>query len=343
MEDRVKVSIIVPVYNTPEKALRHCLDSTLNQTMREIEILVVDDGSTDGSGAICDEYARKDKRMTVIHKSNGGLSAARNTGYRQARGEWIMFLDSDDWIESAACEESYRLGVKSSADVVIFGTVQEFEHYKNPFKYHIADGQLFLGQECKKLQCEILDFNGNIATAWAKLIRKELLDREGIEHKEALRQGSEGIEFNIRLFERITSAFFTDKVYYHYVYNPNSISAKHDEKNHQYVIRCFEEIEKQIQRSSNREALEALFYTRFAYVVVAAAISGYFSPANPQSFPDRKRSFEDYLKNQLVQEALKKSDRRQMGKQRRIVLRLIEHRLWAVIQCLAWIRYQQKH
>ena len=339
----MKVSIVVPVYNVPESALRKCLESTINQTMKEVEVLVIDDGSTDHSGLICDEYAASDNRIRVIHKVNGGLSAARNTGCEKARGEWITFLDSDDWIDPATCEKTYTLGNENDVDIVIFGTVQEFEHYANPFKYHFENGRVFRGEECKQLQCEILNFTGNIATAWAKLIRKSVLDKNQIEHNAGLRQGSEGIEFNVRLFEKIESAVFTDEILYHYVFNPNSISAKHDENNHYYVIRCFEEIKNQIAKSNNREALEKLFYNRFAYVVVAAAISGYFSPANPQRYAERKKSFEQYLNNSLVRETTEKYDRSQFGKQRQIVLTLINMRFWPAIQLLGIIRFRQKH
>ena len=119
MGENVKVSIVVPVYNVPESALRKCLESTINQTMKEVEVLVIDDGSTDHSGLICDEYAASDNRIRVIHKANGGLSAARNIGYEMARGEWITFLDGDDWIDPATCEKTYNLGIENDVDIVI--------------------------------------------------------------------------------------------------------------------------------------------------------------------------------------------------------------------------------
>ena len=96
MENKM-LSIIVPVYNV-EPYLRKCLDSIVNQTYRDLEILVIDDGSTDGSGKICDEYKR-DERVKVFHMKNRGLSCARNLGLDEAQGEWIGFVDSDDWIE----------------------------------------------------------------------------------------------------------------------------------------------------------------------------------------------------------------------------------------------------
>lgn len=94
---RVKISVIVPVYNA-EKYLRRCVGSILAQTFTDFELLLVDDGSTDASGAICDEYASADARVRVFHKPNGGVSSARNLGLDNARGEWIAFADADDYL-----------------------------------------------------------------------------------------------------------------------------------------------------------------------------------------------------------------------------------------------------
>lgn len=96
-----KISIIIPVYNS-EKYLKKCLDSILLQSFRNFELLLINDGSTDSSGRICDEYAKKSERIRVFHKANGGVSSARNIGLDKARGEWVMFVDSDDWLEDNA-------------------------------------------------------------------------------------------------------------------------------------------------------------------------------------------------------------------------------------------------
>ena len=115
-----KISIIVPVYNV-EKYLRKCVDSILNQTFKDFELILVDDGSTDSSGKICDEYNLKDNRIKVIHKENGGLSSARNAGLDIAQGEYIGFVDSDDWIELDMYEELYKICKENDADVGIVG------------------------------------------------------------------------------------------------------------------------------------------------------------------------------------------------------------------------------
>ena len=112
------VSVIIPVYNA-ERSLRRCLDSFANQTYKDLDIIVVDDGSTDGSGAICDDYVAKDSRFRVIHQQNGGVSVARQTGIDAVRGEYFIFADADDWVDTLMIQELYFYAEESNADVVI--------------------------------------------------------------------------------------------------------------------------------------------------------------------------------------------------------------------------------
>lgn len=115
-----KISVIIPVYNV-EQYLRQCLDSIINQTYRNLEIIVVDDGSPDNCGAICDEYAEKDARVIAIHKQNGGVNTARNMGIQRASGEWLAFVDSDDWCESDYYEKMIDAAKGREADVFYAG------------------------------------------------------------------------------------------------------------------------------------------------------------------------------------------------------------------------------
>ena len=114
-----KISIIIPMYNV-EKYLRRCLDSVKNQTFTEWQAILVDDGSPDKSGAIAEEYAKKDSRFVVVHKENGGLSDARNAGFPKADGEYIMYLDSDDFIHPQTMEIAYKTAIKNKSDIVSF-------------------------------------------------------------------------------------------------------------------------------------------------------------------------------------------------------------------------------
>ena len=111
-----KISIIVPVYNV-EQYLAECIESIKDQSLTDIEIILVDDGSPDNSGAICDDYALKDDRIKVIHKKNGGLSSARNAGLEVAIGEYIGFVDSDDWVDGEMYEVLYKNAVENQAEI----------------------------------------------------------------------------------------------------------------------------------------------------------------------------------------------------------------------------------
>lgn len=111
-----KISVIIPVYNV-ELYIRKCLDSVIFQTYRNLEIIIIDDGSKDNSRTICNEYAEKDSRIFVIHQDNAGLAAARNAGLDRASGEWIAFLDSDDWIEPEMYETLFHLALANNADI----------------------------------------------------------------------------------------------------------------------------------------------------------------------------------------------------------------------------------
>lgn len=133
-----KISCIVPVYNV-EKYLRRCVDSILNQTFTDFELILVDDGSPDNSPAICYEYAVKDSRIKVIHKVNGGVSSARNVGLDVAKGEWICFVDSDDLIEADYMQKMYEAAINNNSDFIMCGIQQiaGYETLKNNYKKKI--------------------------------------------------------------------------------------------------------------------------------------------------------------------------------------------------------------
>ena len=112
-----KVSIVIPVYNM-EKYLARCMESIFAQTLKDIEVILVDDGGTDASVGMCDEYAKADERVQVIHKPNGGLSDARNVGAKHATSDYVIFVDSDDYVEVNMCERLYQHAITQKADIV---------------------------------------------------------------------------------------------------------------------------------------------------------------------------------------------------------------------------------
>ncbi len=169
-----KISVIIPIYNV-EKFLRECIDSVVEQTYTDLEIILVDDGSPDNCGAICEEYAKTDARIKVIHKENGGLSDARNEGIAIATGDYITFVDSDDFLSRDAIEYMWALISENLADVSVcqkFLIDEEGKALKDKRKYKNA---VYFGNEkCMKAYMS----SANIGSvAWAKLYKREIFSR----------------------------------------------------------------------------------------------------------------------------------------------------------------------
>ena len=160
------VSCIIPVYNT-EKYLHRCIESVLAQTYKDFELLLIDDGSTDSSGTICDEYAAKDARVRVFHKENGGVSSARNLGLDNAQGEWITFVDSDDWISKDYLEE---MVTHSDSDLVIADFAVEEEKQWNE---DLPIGK-WQGNDLNKIIENRINI-ARITAPWCKLLKKSLI------------------------------------------------------------------------------------------------------------------------------------------------------------------------
>lgn len=166
------VSIIVPVYNV-EKYLRRCIDSIINQTYRNIEIIIIDDGSTDNSGKICDEYAKRDNRIKIIHQQNKGVSSTRNNGIEHANGKYITFVDSDDFIERKMIETIYNKIICENADIVICG-VKSIDENNNVINQSINTKEnKFNNVNAIKV---MLDEKLFYSVCWAKLYKKKLFN-----------------------------------------------------------------------------------------------------------------------------------------------------------------------
>jgi glycosyltransferase involved in cell wall biosynthesis len=210
------ISIIVPIYNV-EKYLHRCIDSILAQTFTDFECILIDDGSPDNCPAICDEYAAKDSRIVVIHQKNAGVSAARNAGLNIARGEWIGFVDSDDWCDTGMFQFLHENAVKHNADVSICG-----------IKY--VNGNTVI--QTKKIASLILDrknailklFDPNYYGGYSfnKLIKKIYIDEYKIRYDENLRF-MEDTFFFLEIFKCINSVIYSSMPYYNYFQHAQSV------------------------------------------------------------------------------------------------------------------------
>ncbi len=210
-----KVSVIVPIYNV-EKYLEKCINSLLSQTLEDIQIILVNDGSKDNSGNIAKEYEKNNKdRVIYVEKENGGLSDARNYGLKYATGDFIAFLDSDDYIEKNAYEEMYNKAIEENADYVECDFIWEF-----PNKIRVDK------QYPYKNKKEMLSFVRVVA--WNKLIKRQLITDNNFEFPKGLRY--EDVEFTYKLIPFINKFAYVDKPFIHYVQREGSIANVQNER-----------------------------------------------------------------------------------------------------------------
>lgn len=213
------ISVIVPVYNV-EKYLPRCVDSIWGQTYTNLEIILVDDGSPDSCGRICDEYAAKDNRIKVIHKKNGGLSDARNAGIDIAQGEYITFVDSDDWIITNYIETLYKLVEKYQCKIGI-GCYRAFHEEENflPIQHGIIEKLFNCIEGIEKMfYQEMYD-----VAAWGKIYHHSLF-ATGIRYPFGLL--FEDIPTTYRLFLKADNVAFTNHIIYNYLLRGNSIEGQ---------------------------------------------------------------------------------------------------------------------
>ncbi|OUN79910.1 hypothetical protein B5G06_12245 [Flavonifractor sp. An52] len=214
----MKISVIVPIYNV-EKYLRRCINSIISQSYNNLQIILVDDGSSDNCGRICDIYAAQDARIQVIHKKNGGLSDARNAGLELANGEWISFVDSDDWIEPDMYSDLLQNAKKYGAQISVGGVNDEV----------IQDGAIKIVKSTfrgvQEIEClgPVDAMRRHLLGSWAawdKIYRREIFT--GIRFP--VGEINEDEPIMLELLSRCAKITYTNKVYYHYIQRVQSIT-----------------------------------------------------------------------------------------------------------------------
>ncbi|MDR0606131.1 MAG: glycosyltransferase, partial [Bacteroidales bacterium] len=215
----IKLTIIVPVYNA-SKTLTRCIDSILAQTVTDLECILVDDGSLDDSREICGAYKRKDNRIVVICKKNEGVSVARNAALDIARGEWIGFVDSDDWIEKQMFQSLLENAIKKQADISVCAFYEVYGEYQSVYPDNRPDMIL----DSNNAVLELLDMESFGGYSCNKLVKAELF--QGIRYDPSVQTMSDVLVF-YQIFKRAKKIIYSPKPYYNYVQNPDSIVHKH--------------------------------------------------------------------------------------------------------------------
>lgn len=257
----IKLSVIVPVYNV-EPYIRRCLDSILHQTYQNLEIILVDDGSTDKSGAICDEYCCADPRIQVIHKKNGGIASARKAGVVHATGEYTTNVDPDDWIETDAYEYMVNILETYEPDMLVLGYKKEYPDFVEEYRQWIADGiyveknfwDEFNGFiEKKNFFCQPIDMS-----LCNKAVKTELWKKYQMECSELLKKNvDDAVIFPCIL--NSSSVYVDSKCFYHYCVRNNSILWGNYSKDYERVLILSEQLIKSYCNARYKDKIEKKF------------------------------------------------------------------------------------
>lgn len=278
----MKISVIVPIYNT-EKYLHKCIDSILNQTFKDLEVILVDDGSTDSSGAICDEYSKKDNRVVVVHKPNGGLSDARNAGIDVAKGEYISFIDSDDFITQTMMETMYELAQKMGAEISITGRINRFEfNNREIVDFKLDEEKIYSKEEAVQ---QILIRNEIDVSVCDKLFKKTLFDHIRFPVGET----NEDCAIIFRVILNARTLAHTSTADYYYCHRNNSISSSLNIKKMLFLLKNAEQNRQLIQTELPQLTTEAILYQVFANQIV------YHNIAKSKTFFHKKISKDEKI------------------------------------------------
>ena len=294
MEEEL-ISVIVPVYNV-EKYLNKCVESIINQSYKNLQIILIDDGSKDKSGKICDEYAKKDKRIEVTQKENAGVSAARNAGVEKAKGEWITFVDADDWIEKGLCSILYIKARQNDCEIAMCGysrvvgssseviNLKEKETILNSKEYLIA----------------ALNPQTGVGFCHTKLIKKTVINE--IRFQEKLKVGEDAI-YNEMIAKNITKAIYVKEPLYNYRINMNSVVKRFDENYVKKYLISMESNKKYIfEVYSNQEEIIQNCYNYVALHVMLIAVNYCYNPENKRK--NKENSLKEVCKNSIFKEDL---------------------------------------
>ena len=307
MKNIPKVSIIVPVYNV-EKYIDRCLDSLIHQTLKDIEIIIINDGSTDRSFEICEKYAEKDSRIKLYSKENEGLGLTRNYGIKRAAGTYIAFLDSDDYIDKDFYEKLY-FNIKKMNNDIVFACI----------KTKFLDGSIGIGTipfhkditSAKNVMYSMLhvenikEYNKNYMPicVWRSLYKKEIIEKYNIIFESERKFISEDILFNIDYLMHSKQASFVYDTYYYYCLNSNSLTTKYKPERFELAIVLYKEIINRLSKYGEYKKVKKGLYGFFLGYVRGAIKQEVF--CMQKSKKEKYIRIKEILNNSYVQEALK--------------------------------------
>ncbi len=330
MEKKPLISVIVPIYNV-EKYLDRCIKSIVNQTYENLEIILVDDGSPDNSPKMCDEWAKKDKRIKVIHKENGGVSSARNIGIDKSRGEWITFVDADDYIEPTYAEDMLAVSNDFDTKYICCGYNKV---YSNKSETINSSGEI-IELNKKDFLIALLNVQTSYGFVHMKLIHKDVIGN--VRFNEELPVGEDAL-FNVQLCKNLDKAVIYNKPLYNYRINLNSVVRKYDEHYVDKYTNSMTKMKAYIDKNyKNDETVKLNIYNYIVYHLMLICVNYCYNPKNKNKF----KSLRQVCKMDIYKQAIKNSNYDNLSLSRKVTLFTIKFKLLFLTALICKIRQSQ--
>lgn len=329
-----KVSFIIPVYRIDEEYLKECIESVLKQSYNNIEIILIDDGSPDNCGKVCDEYAAKDSRVISIHQENAGVSVARNNGITRASGDYIAFVDSDDWVEADYAEKIITAFKDEPADIVLFGYSSEYGKVSDV--HLIGKNAMYEGEEIDFLRKGILNPIGicleNIpASPWAKVFRREFIKETKLLYVPGLKRMQDNV-FCFDAYGKARNVKYINTVVYHWRANENSVCYKYNPQIIAISEKVLNEFRNRIVKIDD-ESYNEMYDCKVINILFGEYMRSYFRhESNTKTRGNKIKEFEDLcLKNDLYRNAISKVKTEYLGKKYALMTKLARKKLFSMI------------
>lgn len=348
--DQCPISVVVPIYKVPYALLNKCVQSILAQTMRDFEVLLIDDGSPDECGAICDAYAARDGRVRALHQENGGLSVVRNNGVRAARGEWICFVDGDDWIEPDALAFAMELRRRApeDADLLAWDGYADCDGVRTQLHFFAAgpDELLTFSGPGKEALVDAVLPRYHTATyrftefgvTWARMYRRRFLLEKGLENVPGLKRMQDLI-FNLWVFERARKVCYMDRPLYHYVMHADMVTQKFDPNIARNLHELAMHLHDYVDRAHDGEEYHQRMYVKLMAKINQCFALNYANPNNWQPMRARADAIRRDLQLPNFAETIERLDPRGQHVYLRVLRALLKRRLYrlAILQARGFI------
>lgn len=332
MKNNYMVSVIIPVYNV-EKFLNRCVDSILSQTYKNIEIILVDDGALDSSPQICDEYAHKDTRVNVVHKQNGGLASARNAGLKVAKGDYILFVDSDDWIKGNTVEELLNIAIENQVDFVRFTPVSAGYPDRpdgTPINFGTEDfmeeGVYNKGKMIKDIYPRLFVTPqltmGPIVAAWRSLYNRKFLVDNNLYFDEEVKYSEDAIFSAKVVYNSNKFYYIKGGYYYNYFYNTSSITKSFKKDRWDICKILSSTFKKEFENKKDYDFSKQLHLEDIYNVLNALGQNTYI-----ESFKERYTYIKNIFNDDFTKQSMKYINLTDINIKLKIILYLIKYKL----------------